>query len=328
MLTQWRFIPPFFIGKEMKRECPPIWMMRQAGRYQPSYMKLKEKYTFAEMCKIPEVATQVAMLPINEFDFDFAILFSDILWHLEGLGLPMEFNPGPKFDIHLSEDNWKEYRDITNAINHLSFQHEAITLTRAELPDSKDLLGFVGGPWSLLNYALGPNEVSIEFKTMYLKEVIIPLLKLSITSQLNAGADRVMILDSGLDNVEQEYFNETYLPMLHKLSDIGDVGYYMRGFPRESLANVVSVGFDGIGIDSTVDLPNVLKINNGFTQGNFDEKLMLLEDQELLKSKILEWLDTIEDTSNWVCGLGHGIIKETPTQNVELFVETVRDYFR
>ena len=77
----------------VKQSCPPIWMMRQAGRYQPSYMSIKEKYNFEQMCKLPSVAAQVALLPINEFDFDIAILFSDILWHLEGLGLPLTFDP-------------------------------------------------------------------------------------------------------------------------------------------------------------------------------------------------------------------------------------------
>ena len=83
----------------VEQSCPPIWMMRQAGRYQPSYMEMKEQFTFEQMCKLPQVAAKVAMLPIDEFDFDVAILFSDILWHLEGLGLPLKFDPGPKFGI-------------------------------------------------------------------------------------------------------------------------------------------------------------------------------------------------------------------------------------
>ena len=81
----------------VEQSCPPIWMMRQAGRYQQPYMEMKEKFTFEQMCKLPRVAADVAMLPIDQFDFDIAILFSDILFPIEGLGVPLKFAPGPQF---------------------------------------------------------------------------------------------------------------------------------------------------------------------------------------------------------------------------------------
>ena len=310
-----------------ENSCPPIWMMRQAGRYQPSYMQLKEQYTFEQMCKLPQIAAQVAMLPINEFDFDIAILFSDIAWHLQGLGLPMKFDPGPKFEIHLSEDNWEQYSDIGKSLHHLQFQSRALEATREALPSHKSLIGFVGGPWSLLNYALGKNKVSNEFKTMYLKKVIIPLLKDSIRAQKLAGADQVMILDSGLSNVTKNYYDKTYLPMISSIANIGDVGYYMRGTPKDSLPKVMKLGFAGIGVDSSVDLNKTLKKATGFVQGNFDEKILLNDSRTIVEYEIKKWLDTIEDPTGWVCGLGHGIIKETPTSNVTLFVDTVRKHF-
>jgi len=309
------------------QSCPPIWMMRQAGRYQPSYMELKEQWTFEQMCKLPRVAAQVAMLPIDEFDFDVAILFSDILWHLEGLGLPLKFDPGPKFEWHLTEENYKDHCDIGKAMKHLHFQQSAIIATREALSPKKSLIGFVGGPWSLLNYALGANKVSNSFKTMYLTKVIIPLLKDSIRAQKLAGADKVMILDSGLDNVSKNYYDNTYLPLISSMANIGDVGYYMRGTPKHSLAKVMKLDFDGIGIDSSADLNKTLKKATGFVQGNFDEKIMLNKSMLLVESEIKKWLDTIKDPTGWVCGLGHGIIKETPTENVKLFVDTVREYY-
>ena len=314
-------------ANRIEQKCPPIWMMRQAGRYQPSYMELKEKFTFEQMCKLPQIASKVAMLPINEFDFDIAILFSDIAWHLQGLGLPMKFDPGPKFEIHLSEDNWEQYADVNKALDHIKFQSYALEATREALPSRKSLIGFVGGPWSLLNYALGANKVSNSFKTMYLTKVIIPLLKDSIRAQKLAGADKVMILDSGLDNVSKNYYDNTYLPLISSMANIGDVGYYMRGTPKHSLAKVMKLDFDGIGIDSSADLNKTLKKATGFVQGNFDEKIMLNKSSMLVESEIKKWLDTIEDPTGWVCGLGHGIIKETPTENVKLFVDTVREYY-
>ena len=314
-------------ANRVEQKCPPIWMMRQAGRYQPSYMKLKEKFTFEQMCKLPQIASQVAMLPINEFDFDIAILFSDIAWHLQGLGLPMKFDPGPKFEIHLSEDNWEQYADVNKALDHIKFQSYALEATRTALPNHKSLIGFVGGPWSLLNYALGANKASNDFKTMYLKKVIIPLLKDSIRAQKLAGADQVMILDSGLENVSKNYYDKIYLPMLETIAPIGNVGYYMRGTPKNSLPKVMKLGFDGIGIDSNADLNKTLKKASGYVQGNFDETLMLEKSSTKLEYEIKKWLNTIEDPTGWVCGLGHGIIKETPTENVKLFVQTVREYY-
>ena len=310
------------------QSCPPIWMMRQAGRYQSSYMAMKEEWTFEQMCKLPRLASQVAMLPIDEFDFDVAILFSDILFHLEGLGLPLKFDPGPKFEWNLDEDNWVDHKDIAQAIKFLRFQKDAIRITRKSLKRNKSLVGFVGGPWTILNYAIGDEEVSLEFKHMYLEKVIIPLLSISIKEQLGAGADAVMIFDSGLHNINKTFFDKEYCVMLKKLADIGNTAYYSRTLPYNSLNKVIDCNFAGIGVDSTVDLNKALKkVNNGFVQGNFDEKLLLLDSPSILEYEIKKWLDTIEDTTGWVCGLGHGIIKTTPTKNVLLFIDVVRRHF-
>lgn len=313
----------------VQQDCPPIWMMRQAGRYQSGYMEMKNKFTFEQMCKLPKIASDVAMLPIDQFDFDIAILFSDILWHLEGLGLPLKFDPGPKFQIHLSEDNWEQYTDVHKALKHIQFQSNAVEATREALPRNKSLIGFVGGPWSLINYALGANKASNEFKTMYLEKVIIPLLKDSIRAQKESGAEAVMILDSGLSNISKNYYENTYLPMLESITNIGNVGYYARGLPSTSLAKVKKMKWAGIGIDSTVDLKKTLKThNNGFVQGNFNEAHLLLE-TKLFQYELDKWLDTLSntDTTGWICGLGHGITKTTPTEHVKYFVDTVREKF-
>jgi len=310
------------------QSCPPIWMMRQAGRYQTSYMDMKESWTFEQMCKLPRLAAQTAMLPIDEFDFDVAILFSDILFHLQGLGLPLKFDPGPKFEWNIDEDNWVDYKDIGKALKFLNFQSKAITATREALPYKKSLVGFVGGPWTILNYAVGDEEVSDEFKHMYLKEVLAPLLRHSIEEQLTAGAEAVMIFDSGLSNISKSYFDNEYSVLLKKLADMGNTVYYSRTLPYNSLNKVISLNFAGIGVDSTVDLNKTLKkVEKGFVQGNFDEKLLLLDSETILKYEIKKWLDTIENTTGWVCGLGHGILKTTPPKNVKLFIDTVRTYY-
>ena len=132
--------------------------MRQAGRYHSHYRKLKEKYTFEELCKTPDLAAEVAFGPIQEFDYDIAILFSDILFILEGLGLDLNFDPGPKFNSYINSENINDYSNIDRGIEHMQFQSEAIKITKDKLPNNKSLIGFVGGPWTLSKYAFGYNN--------------------------------------------------------------------------------------------------------------------------------------------------------------------------
>ena len=136
--------------KLVPQSVPPVWMMRQAGRYHQHYQKLRARYSFAELCKKPEVAAEVALGPIDEFDFDVSILFSDLLFPLEGLGMGLEYtDAGPRLGFSLTNESISRLRSVDEAFLDLDFQGEAVTRTRALLPDSKSLIGFVGGPWTL-----------------------------------------------------------------------------------------------------------------------------------------------------------------------------------
>ena len=178
----------------VKQDCPPIWMMRQAGRYQKSYMDMRDRFTFEQMCKLPRIAAQTAILPIRDFDFDIAILFSDILFPIEGLGVPLKFDPGPKFEWHINEQNYHEHSNVKQAIKHMEFQANAIKSTRDLLPDSKSIIGFVGGPWTLLNYATGKKtNLSLKWKTKYLKDVIISPIPNSLSSPIDSNNSRKFI---------------------------------------------------------------------------------------------------------------------------------------
>ena len=314
---------------QVKQKCPPIWMMRQAGRYQKGYMAMKENWTFEQMCKLPRIAAQVAMLPIDQFDFDIAILFSDILFPIEGLGVPLKFDPGPKFEWHINEENYKNHSNIELAVKHVEFQARAVTATREALPARKSLIGFVGGPWTLLNYAIGKEaKVSLGWKTKYMNEVIMPLLMRNIHLQLDAGAEKVMILDSGVGNMSESYFKKHYVNTLQPLIQT-DTGYYTQHLNKRCLPTLYRMGWAGIGVDSTVDITNTFsKYKDGFIQGNFDEKLLLLPREEC-RAHIEDFLNTMQavDHTGWICGLGHGIQKITPEENVQMFVRMVRERF-
>ncbi len=323
----------------ISQPTPPIWFMRQAGRYHSHYREFKKKYSFEELCKNPELSSEIACGPINEFDFDVAILFSDILFILEGLGLKLKFDPGPIFSNEINNKNMNEYINIDRAINHLIFQKEAIQLTKSKLPDNKSLIGFVGGPYTLLKFAIGKkNKVNFSndsFDINFLKNTLIPLLIQNIKLQLDAGVEIVMIFDSGLGDIDPVNFENIYLDFLKNISQNFDnkVGYYAKGLENKIFNSLIELNFAGFGCDSSNDLINFLKIKKkGFIQGNFDETKMLLN-KDSLKDEIMKYCESllqlnINERSGWICGLGHGINKETPEENVHLFIKTIRDNFK
>ena len=147
--------------KRISQKTPPIWFMRQAGRYHSHYQNLKEKYSFEKLCKNPELASEVACGPVNEFDFDISILFSDILFLLEGLGLPLHFNPAPIFGDFITKDNLSEYSNIDKAIEHMEFQSKAIRITREQTSKFKKFNRFC---WWTMDTSTFCNKQKEKFK--------------------------------------------------------------------------------------------------------------------------------------------------------------------
>ena len=133
---------------------PPVWLMRQAGRYHSHYRNLRTRHSFVDLCKVPELATQATLGPISEFDFDAAILFSDLLFPLEALGIPLEYGPSPTLGWRVREMADLERLQVNDSsVPGLEFQGQALRQIRERLPRSKGLLGFVGGPLTLFFYA-------------------------------------------------------------------------------------------------------------------------------------------------------------------------------
>lgn len=319
----------------IEQSTPPIWFMRQAGRYHSHYQKLKERYTFEELCKTPELASEVACGPIKEFDFDVSILFSDILFPLEGLGLPLVFKPGPIFGDFINKNNFEIYSNIERAIDHMQFQKDAIKLTREQLPQSKSLIGFVGGLWTLLRFATDKKNTNFEpqdFHFEFLEKTLLPLIKKNIQMQLEAGAEIVMIFDSGLADMNSDLFKNKYIHFIRDLSNSfpRKIGYYCKGKNTKEINLISNFNFAGIGIDHNADLENFLSNkNHGFVQGNFDESKMLMDKNDLSKeiNKYCDNIHNYKSIKGWICGLGHGINKLTPEKNVHLFIEIIRKRF-
>lgn len=336
--------------KNIPQNVPPIWFMRQAGRYHDHYQELKKKHTFVELCKIPELAAETAMGPIRDFDFDVSIYFSDLLFPLEALGMGLEYSPGPKLGWHLKEESdLKKFRPVSEAISELEFQRLALAATREALPSHKSLLGFVGGPWTLFTYAVAGGH-SGDLREVKEKlhlfesfcEVMVPLLIQNIQNQLKSGPDAVMIFDTAAGELSPSVYHEHVVPQLKKMmkSFPKTLGYYSKMTTQDHLSHPifnVESEWAGIGLDHRWDLPLTLKNRNkqfsgkGFVQGNFDQAMLFCEASEFEKRLRRYLSDYVqlspEERAGWVCGLGHGVLQHTPQHNVRRFVEIVRETF-
>ncbi len=320
------------------QRTPPIWLMRQAGRYHKHYQALRAKHSFVDLCKQPELAAEVALGPVMDFGFDAAILFSDLLFPLEALGMGLEYTDGgPQLGWKLEENSISHLRSIDDAWPHLLFQGEAMRATRERIPSDRSLIGFVGGPWTLFVYAVeGTHKGSLTNSKRLLPlfaqfcETIVPLLERNIELQLNNGAEVVMIFDTAAGELSPQLFESAVVPQLMTLAHASPArtGYYSKGTQPAHLENgFIGTEFLGIGVDHTWDLRHAFDIaSHGFVQGNFDQAL-LHATREDLKKHLNRYLETMKDREwpGWICGLGHGVLPGTPEDNVRLFVDTVRE---
>ena len=321
---------------------PPVWMMRQAGRYHDHYQALRKEHSFMDLCQKPDLAAEVALGPIEAFDFDVSILFSDLLFPLEALGMGLSYDPAPALKWHLQDHaDFQKMRKVDEAFEHLQFQGEAVRATRKVLPDTKSLIGFVGSPWTLFVYAVAGSHKGtlVEVKKRIglfpaFCEMIQPLMDKNIALQLESGAEKVMIFDTAAGELSAADFREYLHPYLINLSKrfSGQLGYYSKNITKEHLNGLWEQSeFGGFGYDHRWDLPVHFGKGHGFVQGNFDQSLLFLPADQF-ETKFRSFLEPFqklspEQRAGWVCGLGHGVLPETPMANVKRFVEIVRESF-
>jgi uroporphyrinogen decarboxylase len=321
------------------QRTPPIWLMRQAGRYHQHYQALRQKYSFMDLCKRPDLAAEVALGPVLDFDFDAAILFSDLLFPLEALGMGLEYTDrGPQLDWNLNEKTISQLRPLEETWPNLLFQGEAVRATRDRLPSDRSLIGFVGGPWTLFVYAVeGSHKGSLVESKKLLSlfprfcETVVPLLVRNIELQLENGAELVMIFDTAAGELPPDLFATQVVPQLDALTleRASRIGYYSKATQPAHLRHPLFTdgGLAGIGVDHRWNMSEVFDLFPcGFVQGNFDQALLLCERNELRKH-LDRYLRPFANQSRpgWICGLGHGVLPGTPEDNVRLFVDTVRE---
>lgn len=339
------------IDSALKRQNvnrPPVWLMRQAGRYHSHYQKIKARYSFIEICKIPEVACEVTMGPIQDFNFDAAIVFSDLLFPLESMGFGLTYREGPVLDFHLKST--EDLARITcGKISDLRFQAEAMTLIRQKLDPNKALLGFVGGPFTLYCYAVeGSHQGGLEDakrgiadgRMQGFYEKLEDLLVGNMILQAESGADAVAVLDTCGGELDPLAFSQHVVPMLDrvlkgfkKVCPKIPVIYYSKKTDSRHWESLVGLPIECLGVDWNVPLDQVLsQWGSRFAiQGNIDPNWLLLEthDFENRVRSVFEKVKALpaEVRRGWICGLGHGVLPKTPEAHVRLFTQLNREYF-
>ena len=325
--------------KEKKPSYTPIWFMRQAGRYLPEFREIRKKNpNFIKLCLNPNLVNEITLQPLKRFDLDAAIIFSDILMIPYGLGQEVEFKKGigPILeDVNL--DNIIN-TDPVDFVKKILPVYKGIEEVKKNLKE-KDLIGFVGAPWTLLLYMInkGSPKNSFDFNKINKDRFLINrLLKkleeticLHIDKQIEAGANIIQIFDSWAGLLpEEELPNYCYIPILKIVEHVKSKKIPVICFPKGIGKNYVNfcstIKPDCISIDYEVDPQWIKEKLNGIPiQGGLDPKI-LLKDKEEIKKNTEKYLNIFKDYP-YIFNLGHGVLPEIKPETIEYVIKLVRD---
>ena len=323
-------------------KVPPVWLMRQAGRYLPEYRKLRaEAGSFWKMALTPRYAAEVTLQPIRRFGFDAAILFSDILTVPEALGQKVTFTEGegPSLTPVTSAKGFNE--DRVQWAQYFEPVYEALLLTRAGLSQETTLLGFAGAPWTLATYlaagAGGDEQKAAKLWAYrdpegfgYLLDILAECVAFHLIRQIDAGADAVQIFDSWASGLPPALFERTVLAPTKKIVDqvrTARPGAKIIGFPRAATlagyqAYVQAVGVDAVSLDTSAPMDWAAKNLDCAIQGNLDP-IVLIAGGAALDKAVDEILEACDGKPH-IFNLGHGILPETPIAHVEQLLKRIR----
>ena len=327
------------LGKEVSR--PPVWAMRQAGRYLPQYMAVrKQAGSFKEMIAHPEWAAEVTLQPIELIGVDAAIIFSDILVVAEALGLDYELvpNKGPVFTQPLRNlSELSSLQKVENAEN-LEDTYEAIRIVSRELNGKHPLIGFAGAPWTLFCYMTegsGSKTFSQAKRLLYqnpegshkLLDAITQATIHYLKGQIKAGVNLIQIFDSWAGILSQRDFEEFSLPYIRKICEAIEelpVIVFAKG-AFYALEKLNSLPCEVIGLDWQTHPAYAQKyLPNKVLQGNLDPSTLFASPKDI-KAKTLEMLDAFPRGKH-IANLGHGMYPDIPPDHLKAFVHTVREY--
>lgn len=323
-------------------ERPPVWMMRQAGRYLPDYLKLKAKYDFFTRVQTPELATAITLQPIDQVGVDAAIIFSDILVIPQAMGLTvlMEEGKGPSLPKVIQTQADIDALITTDAEESLKYVYDALSLTKRELNNRVPLIGFAGAPWTILCYMVegkGSKTWEKAKQFAYTQPALAHQLLQKITDititylkcQAKAGADTLQVFDSWSGALSPADFKIFAQPYLFQITDALKDDVPVILFPKGSwyaLKDISESSAAGVGIDwcITPQFARELTGNNITIQGNFDPAKLLAPIPEIKKA-VKEMIDAF-GVQNYIANLGHGITPNIPVDHARAFVDAVKEY--
>ncbi|NVJ88123.1 MAG: uroporphyrinogen decarboxylase [Flavobacteriaceae bacterium] len=321
---------------------PPVWMMRQAGRYLPEFMEIKEKYDFFTRCRTPELASEITVQPIRRYGMDAAILFSDILVIPQAMNIEVEMKPN--FGPYLPNPI-RSQKDLNNVIipdiqESLGYVMEAIKATKEKLNNEIPLIGFAGSPWTILCYCVegqGSKNFAKAKELCYTNPIVAHSLLQKITdttiaylkAKVEAGVDAVQIFDSWggmLSPTDYQEFSWQYIQqIINALKDRTPVIAFGKGC-WFALQEMAKSGASALGVDWTCSARNARYLSGGriTLQGNFDPS-RLLSSPKVIKQMVTQMINEF-GKDRYIVNLGHGILPNIPVENAAAFVEAVKEY--
>lgn len=333
--------------KALRKEMvprPPVWLMRQAGRYLPEYQKIRSKVSFLEMCNNPELACEVSLQPYDRFKLDGVIVFSDILLPAKEMGLKLDFDEGgPKFERAVSSE-----QDIKNLKIPLANEEtyptlKAISLLKQELKEKVPVIGFSAAPWTLFCYmteGAGSNNFQKAKRFLYLEpklshqllNKITNTLFLYLTMQVNSGAQVLQLFDTWAGLLSDEEYNMFAIPYLKQLlADLTPLNVPIILYSNNSnhlLQKLSELKLAALSVDWRASLQKVrdLYARDIGLQGNLDP-IVLLTNETVVREKTKEMISSLKNWQvGYICNLGHGVLPNTPIDNVHAMIDTVYEF--
>ena len=325
-----------------KVERPPVWMMRQAGRYLPDYLKLKAKYDFFTRVQTPELAAAITLQPVDQVGVDAAIIFSDILVIPQAMGLEvmMEEGKGPSLPNTIRTQKDIDALITAGVDESLSYVMDALTFTKKELNGRVPLIGFAGAPWTILCYMVEGKgsktwEKAKEFaytETHLAHQLLQKITEITINylkAQAKAGADTLQVFDSWAGSLSPADFKTFAQPYLIQIADALQDVVPVILFPKGSwyaLKDLSESSAVGLGIDWCVTPQYAREVtgNRITLQGNFDPARLLAPPAEIKKA-VKQMINDF-GTQGYIANLGHGITPNVPVDHAKAFVDAVKEY--
>ena len=323
-------------------ERPPVWMMRQAGRFLPEFRALRDQYDFFTRCQTPELASEITMMPIRRYPLDAAILFSDILVVPQAMGIDfkMKENVGPWLDNPIRTMEQVLNVQVPDVDDTLGYVFDSIELTLQKLDNEIPLIGFAGSPWTILCYCIegkGSKTFEIAKKFCFQNPEAAHLLLQKITDttiaylkrKVEKGVSAVQVFDSWggmLSPEDYQIFSWQYIDQIvEALSPLTHVIAFGKGC-WFALEDMTKSKVSALGVDWTIK-PEVARnlTNNSMTlQGNFDPT-RLYSSPETIKKMVTEMINKF-GKDKYIVNLGHGILPDIPLENAEAFIRAVVDW--